>query len=516
MLLDAIYKIHRWGGVAVAILMVTWLFSGLVILYTGQLPQTRTQSLAHQQTLAPEANWLGLGEAWQKSAPAHPGSVLASARLLRIADAPVWLVIDQSGKTLALSALDGTIQSFSLISAEDIAQQWLGAGQHGDDWAVTYLDTREAPSSLKNYWDIGPFRRVAINDADHTELLIAARTGEVVQATTRLDRTLYYAGSWLHFLRFLDTPTSGETRRNVLLWTGFIAALASLTGMIIGWIKWKPGFNGKPTYSQGRSQPYRSFFLKYHFWTGLIGGTFLSLWAVSGYLNGNPWQIFSTATAGKAELASYQGQADPGSWRPGDLAGSLSSDVVELDWQHLGDRSLVVAYKRDGSRWALPLAGNGAELDRPSVEAAVKRLGAGADIVDISLLKDYDSYYYLYHNRDAADKPLPVWRVQLADPGRTLAYVDPVDGRLLARLDASRRVYRWVFSAVHRWDLPGLYQRPIWDLWQLTWIGWGLALGLTSVVLAWRWLRRKAMIFSATLQVGKDQGDAAVETLSGK
>ena len=72
MLLDAIYKIHRWGGVAVAILMVTWLFSGLVILYTGQLPQTRTQSLAHQQTLAPEANWLGLGEAWQKSAPAHP------------------------------------------------------------------------------------------------------------------------------------------------------------------------------------------------------------------------------------------------------------------------------------------------------------------------------------------------------------------------------------------------------------------------------------------------------------
>ena len=160
------------------------------------------------------------------------------------------------------------------------------------------------------------------------------------------------------------------------------------------------------------------------------------------------------------------------------------------------------------------LAGLASAVDQAGIEAALTRLGAGAAIAETNLITDYDSYYYLYHNRDAADKPLPVWRVQLADAGRTLAYVDPVDGRLLARLDQSRRVFRWVFSGVHRWDLPGLYERPIWDVWQLTWIALGLALSLTSVVLAWRWLRRKTLILSATFLSSKDPDGTAVETSS--
>lgn len=515
MLLDLLYKIHRWTGVTVAILMVTWLVSGLVILYTGQIQQTRTQQLAHQQSLAPESGWLSLGEAWERSAQSHPEAVISNARLLRIANAPVWLVVDQAGQSYALSALDGALQTYSPALSEDIAQQWLANGDQKADWAVTYLDTQEAPTSLRNYWDLKPFHRVAINDGDHTELLISGRTGEVLQAATRFDRVLYYTGSWLHFFRFLDTPTSGDTRRNVLLWAGFIAALSSLTGIIIGWIRWRPGYFGKPTYAQGRTQPYRSFFLKWHFWTGLIGGTFLVLWATSGYLNGNPWQIFTNNAASKAELNRFYGEKIPSvvtSWQPQAVSLPQNGDLVELAWQRLGDQAVLLAYGRNGQRVAQPVAGAAAQFDQTAIENAARRLVKGAAISSVALVTDYESYYYLYHNREVAERPLPVIRVNLADAGQTYAYIDPVDGRLITRVDASRRVYRWVFSAVHRWDVPGLYLHPFWDAWQWTWIALGLGLSLTSVVLAWRWLRRKYAIASYALFPEKEDVSASDNT----
>ena len=175
-------------------------------------------------------------------------------------------------------------------------------------------------------------------------------------------------------------------------------------------------------------------------------------------------------------------------WHPQPLAGD--GDVVELDWLRLGDQAVLVAYDRNGTRTLLSTLG----FDRSAINAAIQRLVQNAAIVSTTLLTEYDNYYYLYHNRDASDKPLPVIRAELADDGNTYVYVDPVDGRLMARLDRSRRVYRWLFSGIHRWDLPGLYLRPLWDVWQLTWIALGLGMSLTSVVLAWRWLRRKYVI----------------------
>ena len=520
MLLDLLYKIHRWTGVAVSILMVTWLVSGLVILYTGQIPQTRTQQLAHQQSLAPESGWLSLGQAWERSAQSHPDAIISNARLVRVANAPVWLVVDQAGLSYALSAIDGSLQTYSPVLSEDIAQQWLSSGEHKSDWAVSYLDTQDAPTSLRNYWDLKPFHRVALNDSDHTELLISGRTGEVLQAATRFDRVLYYTGSWLHFFRFFDTPTSGDTRRNVLSWTGFIAALSSLTGMIIGWIRWRPGYFGKPTYSQGRTQPYRSFFLKWHFWTGLIGGTFLVLWATSGYLNGNPWQIFTNNAASKAELNRFYGEKIPSvvtSWQPQALSLPQNGDLVELAWQRLGDQAVLLAYGRDGQRVVQSVAGAENQFDQTAIEKAAQRLVKGAAVSSVALLNTYDSYYYLYHNRDAAERPLPIIRVDLADAGQTHAYIDPVDGHLITRLDSSRRVYRWLFSAVHRWDLPGLYLHPFWDVWQWTWIVLGLGLSLTSVVLAWRWLRRKHAILTYALFPEKqDESVSDTTTLEAK
>ena len=501
-----LYQTHRWGGIALAVFMVMWLVSGLIIAYTGPITQSHKQQLGHGQILTPTSEWLSLGAAWEKSAPARDAlrqqmsevseqspyappseNEIASARLISVGGQPQWQVEDIHHHLFVLSAIDGSVQTTSPQQAQKIAQLWL------DNPDATYQDTLDATSSLRNYKELSPFHRVLANDEAGTELLISARTGEVLQAATQLQRGLYLAGNWLHFFRPLESLGAVETRRDVLMWAGFIATVAALTGMIIGWLRWKPGYFGKPTYSQGRTQPYRTFWLKWHFWAGLIGGTAAVLWTLSGYLNNNPWALFSTATASPAELTRFQGVDLPNtvkSWRPEELKASTTPNIVEIEWRHLGPKALLLAYTRDGQRLAQPIAGTAALFDKPAIQTAAQHLGNKAPIVSITTLDHYDNYYYPLHNRDISEKPLPITRVELADAGHSYLYVDPMDGRVLSKLDTSRRIYRWVFSAIHRWDFGWLYLRPIWDVWFLTIVGLGLVLSVSSVVLGWRRLKR--------------------------
>ncbi|HLN25473.1 MAG TPA: PepSY domain-containing protein [Patescibacteria group bacterium] len=483
-----LYKVHRWAGVALALFMTIWILSGLVIVYaSGTLP-SRAQKLVHAETLSPQAGWLSLGEAWQRSGGQ---ATIVDARLLRIAGEPHWLVEDDRGHRVAVSAIDGHVQTFSGEQAQRIAQQWLSAESAASLPAVTYLDTIDATSSLRNYTDLKPFLRVAVDDGAGTELLISATSGEVLQAVSRVDRGLYLVGNWIHFFRPLDAIGAGDYRRDVLIWAVAIAAITSVTGMVIGWLRWKPGYFAKPTYPQGRTQPYRTFWLRWHFWTGLIGGSLAVLWTVSGYMVNNPWQWFSAATATRQELVRYQGADLPDvvkSWQPAALASA--TDAVELGWRRLGDKAVLLAYTRDGGRMPQAVDGAVTTFDEATLLAAAQRLGGKATISLLTLQRDYDNYYYPTHRQDSVDKPLPVLRVELSDAGHTHLYLDPQDGRLLLKQDASRRAYRWLFSALHNWDIGWLYTRPLWDAWMVTWIGFSLVLSVSSVVLGWRRLRR--------------------------
>jgi len=74
---------HRWIGVALALFMLVWFSSGLVIAFFGVPPITRAQQLGHEAPLALEDGWLSLGDALHASASARAkvsrGAVLATA-----------------------------------------------------------------------------------------------------------------------------------------------------------------------------------------------------------------------------------------------------------------------------------------------------------------------------------------------------------------------------------------------------------------------------------------------------
>jgi uncharacterized iron-regulated membrane protein len=526
-----LYQVHRWVGVALGLFMFFWFFTGLVIMYSTQTTQNRSQQLAHAETLSPEVGWLSLGDAWDRSAEqrkeaakrkpkamegmeamaaqsgraedqggkgkaadAVPG--IADARLVRSGGEPVWLVEDSKGQRFALSAIDGTVRETTPDQALKIAENWFDHDSNTSGIITTrYLETVEKPIILRNQDALSPFHRIAVGD-DGGELLISSRTGEVLHASTRMDRAFYWAGNWLHLLKPLESVGLGHIRNDVQLWLGLSATIATLTGLIIGWLRWRPGFGGKHTYSQGRTQPYREFWFKWHFWSGLVGGIVVLSWALSGFLDTNPGKIFNQGNPNRQELNRYLGKGLPEVmrlWQPV-LPTLLSvavdgADVVELGWRRLGGDSVLLAHTRDGQRLPQPLDGVTTQFNDATLLAAVGRVAGETKVASQEVLTDYDSYYYPRHHQSLVEKPLPVLLVTMADDVGTRYYLDPQDGKLIAKLDRSGRVLRWLFSGLHHWDFGWLYQRPIWDIWMLIWVSLGLVLGASSLVVGWRRLK---------------------------
>jgi uncharacterized iron-regulated membrane protein len=508
-----LFLIHRWLGVALAIFMLLWFVSGLVIMYSSNISQGRDQQLAHAAPLQLEPGWLSFGEAWTRSADARAAEQsekqgqanravdIVEARLLRQGGQPLWLAEDVRGRRYAISALDGHLWRATPEDALKIATDWLiQEGRTEDAKAAQYVNTQEKIAVLRGQEALAPFHRVSLQNALGGEVLISATSGEVLQVSNALERGTYWAGNWLHLFRFLDLAGWGGARNDVLLWSIALSLVACVTGLIVGWLRWRPGFLGKPTYKDGRVHPYRAFWFRWHFWAGLIGGIVATLWAFSGLLNPLQSSLFSPAAPSREALGHYYGVGLPEKirdWRPA-LTIPEADEIVQLSWRRLDDDAVLLAHKANGERIVV----DSGDFSSDRLVSAAKRLtntdaSVGAQAERIT---DYDSYYYLRHRRGANDRPLPALRVTLDDRAATQVYLDPVDGRLLLRTDRSRRQYRWLFSALHHWDIPGLYSRPIWDIWMLVWLAFGLVLGVSSVVLGvkrlkitfLRWDRAKA------------------------
>ena len=81
----------------------------------------------------------------------------------------------------------------------------------------------------------------------------------------------------------------------------------------------------------------------------------------------------------------------------------------------------------------------------------------------------------------------PVYRSRCGD---VWFDVDSADGGILQRLDASRRAYRWFYSALHTFDFPVLMAHPHWrDGLVVGLCALGLVFSITGIVIGWRRLR---------------------------
>lgn len=468
-----LYLTHRWLGIVTCLLFAIWFISGLVMIYVPFPALT-------------EAEWLTGSAAidWAR-VRVQPRDAFAGAPpkrlVLRMRDAtPVWRVEPWHGATVSVSALTGarlgpagsaeaarTAAAFGRATVAGIDRIAL------DQWTVAGGFDRHRP-----LWKValaGPGGRV---------VYVSSTSGDVVLDTDVRERLWNWLGSVPHWIYPTILRQDNALWRGVVMWVAGPCIVGAVAGMWIGILRVRLGAR---RFKGGRMTPYRGW-MRWHHHAGLIGGTFLTTWIISGWLSVDPGRFFASPGLRDTAGIAYAGAGVPPMLDFARLA-RAAPGARQVELRRVAGRPLLDATDAAGSRLldAVTLAPT-----RPSpaaVLAAAARLVPGARLVAVERLTAPDGYWY----EVGALPVLPILRLRFDNPAATWVHIDPATGVIVGSLDHRRRLYRWAFDLLHKWDLNVLtLNRPAWDavLWTLSILG--LVTSISGVRIAWMRLRRRS------------------------
>lgn len=133
------------------------------------------------------------------------------------------------------------------------------------------------------------------------------------------------------------------------------------------------------------------------------------------------------------------------------------------------------------------------EFDHARILDEVKNAVKPNSVSSYRTVTEYEAYYLDRHH----ERPLPVLFFQLDDAEQSMFYIDPKTARVVESYDSGSRWNRSLYHGLHSLNFPWLYRyRPLWDILVLFLLLGGIALCVTSMLLAWRVVRR--MSFAPT------------------
>ncbi|MBH5399768.1 PepSY domain-containing protein [Bradyrhizobium sp. CNPSo 4010] len=472
-MMGAIVLSHRWLGIAFCLLFAMWFASGIVMHFVPFPSLTEPERFAG---LVP----VDRVEARISVADAVVASGIADAtrvRLIQRSDGPVYVVSGPAGSR-AVRASDGgdasvtsadvaltIVQAYSRQRGLDAVRAAMVARSDYDQWSV--------PNGFDRH---RPLFRAALGDAPGTEVYVSSQTGEVVLDTTRSERAWNWAGSVLHWI-YPTVLRSSWALWDRVVWTlSLLALIAALLGAVLGIVRIR--------LRKGQiSSPYRGWHALHHL-IGLAATLFVLSWIFSGWLSMDHGRLFSRGQLTPAEASVMNAVPD---WRESAKLDRLplSPSAREVEWFAFDGK----VYRRD--RIALghqtligagdaPRDGQAAYLDMREIGNLTARLGAGC--TDPFLLAGSDDY-----PAQSAIPGAPVYRTACGD---LWFDVDAADGKVLQRLDPSRRAYRWLYSALHSLDFPILLAHArLRDALIVGLCTLGLMFSVTGIAIGWRRLR---------------------------
>lgn len=472
--MKALVLLHRWLGVGVCLLFAMWFASGIVMHFVPFPSLTETERFAGLLPIDVPLLRHGADEAVVASHLKEARRV----RLIQRADGPVYIVSGPSRPAVVhaadLSDAAVTSEATALEIAKAQARRRGIDAMHAFVAGVADYDQWSVPNG---YDDHRPLYRIAVNDQAGSELYVSSTTGEVVLGTTRYERVWNYLGSVVHWI-YPTILRSNWAAWDKVVWTlSLVALIGAVTGIVLGIIKLQVS-------RAGVGSPFRGWHAWHHI-LGLFTATFVVTWVFSGWLSMDHGLLFSRGRLSDAEAATIARVPD---W--GNLAGSTRSVLAptkEVEWFAFGEHF----YKRErtgldsqsifaidsGPRDPQPAR---AFLTTEEVDALVRRIApncAAAFVVGAQ-----DSYPVT-----ASIAGAPVYRSVCGD---VWFQVDGGTGNVLERLDASRRTYRWLYTALHTLDFPILLAHPVVRSSLIVVLcAIGFVFSMTGAVIGWRRLR---------------------------
>jgi len=481
--------VHRWLGVALCLLFLVWFASGIGMMYWDFPEVTDRDRLARSPSLDASAVVLSPVEAF---ATLHAAGPPDDARLGTFDGRPVYRFRVRGAERVVFADTGERRAEASAALMRRIASRWSGEREP---------DAEVEPIDEVDQWTVqGPLRTLRplwkYSWPDGRQVYVAQSTGEVVQDTTRASRVGAYLGPIPHWLYFTPLRSRPPQWTAVVVWSSGIGTIAAILGLAIGVWRYSPSkryaLGGAPTAIPYRGQK------RWHMILGLIFGVGAATWAFSGMLSMDPFpaladdadprareRAIAAALGGPIDLAAFDRKPPRAA-----LAKLAGVSIKELELTTFDTRPVYIAALDRAPTLVVPVdAGPRAEFDRDRI-AQIIAAAARPAAADVRAIDRYDAYY---RDRRGA-RPLPVLRVALDDADRTRYYVDPKTARIVGSYSSRAWATRWLYHGLHSLDVPWLYaHRPAWDIVVLSFMLGGTALSVTSLMLAWRVVTRRAL-----------------------
>lgn len=504
-----LFLFHRWAGIVLCLFFALWFLSGIFMMYV-EFPQlTALERLAGSQRLDFSAATLTPRDAVAKLAPrdfstkATPSAMeqidvdessdritARSIRLAMVLGRPAYVIhADNDAQPRVVLADNGDVlRSVTPQMGQAAVETFIAHSGWTIPSGVVVFDR----SVQTDQWSVSsalndhrPLFRYQLNDADGTVLYVSSRTGQVVRDTHRLERSLnYFAGvtHWIYPTFLRKYPLLWEWVVDILSGVGVILAIS---GLWIGLLRWnRRAPPGKP------QVPYKGL-MRWHYFTGIIFGVVIVTWVFSGFLSMNPLNLNPPRQAATEQQLVYTGKH----FTPDDFvlpSQGFGADAIEAELLHYDGQPFYRVKDQDATERLV--AGHVESSRLPAVAAMIARapeLVPGAPLLESSVLREYDNYYYSRHP-ERGERPLPIIRVRFGDEQHTWFHLDPRTGQILDRSTRTNRVYRWLYNGLHSFDIWWLWQRrPLWDICVIAFSLGGLSLSTIGVVIGWRRLRYK-------------------------
>jgi hypothetical protein len=541
---------HRWLGIGIIVMFLVWTLSGVVLMYYGHPQITTGERLLRLEPINFSTAAVTPAEAAAKAGFERNRGPYR-VRFSMYDGRPVYRLTRNSiGNWSTVYADTGEVLPGM---GPEQALKWMK--QFAPEYASTmtydaYLEGPDEFTRIPTLAGFAPLHRMAMNDPAGTEYYISEKSNDIVQKTDRKGRILAISGYILHNLFFFRQRTWWTPFLGFIAWT---AMLMALTGIVLGiWrVALKPRFRHKGVQSY---TPYSSW-MKWHHYAGLIFGLFSISWILSGMIPISTFPIPGWAEVSKRVESNGEGfimgtpVISPRSTMTKDMARAITGGPLnlqplqmenvrnaigkiqerfapkEVELIQFRGEPYLLAYQPPTTQiaaehWTTNNAINSVNLpqDNPHVfvsiqhpqngvmtsfskevmEQASREAMPNVPVISSDWLTAYDDYYHqtttsFELGRHKPAYVLPALRVRYNDKDQTWLYFTPSLAQMV-KFDKRDRANRWAYYGLHVMDWPGLFnRRPLWDIVTITLLAGLAAMGATTLLPAFRRLKRHAV-----------------------
>ncbi len=462
---------HRYLGIGIGLLVVDWFASGILMIYSGGMPEISAQQrLDHLASIdlakvrlsaAEAAGRAGFGSEWA-------GYGDGRVTLASIVNRPAYHFGDEA----TVFADNGEVlRELTTEQSREIAADYLRLPPGQLQFAGELDDVDQWTIELRGRMPLEKFRA---QDAARSEIYVQRSNGEIAMLTTRGSRTLAWFSAIPHWIYFTSLRKHNAVWYQVIVWTAAVACALAALGLTLAVLQ----FRRTQPFRLSAAIPYKGW-MRWHYLTGAIFGVFALTWSFSGLLSMDPFDWTRAEglrlppdafMGGLLDLDHFPNWEQQG--RPFPRVCREAIKEIELT-RVFGEPYYLVRCGaanpgaeavQKPERHLVSAKGLEEKTEPFHVNTLVARiadLAPGVPILEQQILTEYDSYY---RSRER-QAPLPVLRVKLGDPAQTWFYVDLQTGRIAGQNHRLSRVKRWLYTGLHDMDFSFWYdRRPLWDI----------------------------------------------------